>query len=292
LARLAEFCLADPKCQAISPDLEAMTLEALDRLQAGPLQVELSDPADPEQTLVIDVGADWLTEQLRLILYYGYTSRSLPWAMHRIQTAEDWKPMLTLAVLIERAFRTVLAHGLVLTVQCSEFMDFDVEDALARGEGTLVGNYRLEQQLQGCAAWPHENLPKFGVEEPRSLPIPALLISGALDPVTPPEYADEVMTLFPDSYHLVLEEGQHGPFELENSWQCVHQIWADFLTAGSVEGLDVECAESMHRPAFIVDEQGFETYGVEVLLPWSSCADLRETVKLPTDGSSLFGDPS
>ena len=84
------------------------------------------------------------------------------------------------------------------------------------------------------------------------------------------QYGEEARALFPNSYHLVLAEGQHGPFDLENSWQCVHQIWADFLDAGGVEDLEVSCAEAMHRPDFIVDEPGFEEYVVEVLLPWSS----------------------
>jgi len=270
LEGLASFCVADPDCQAIAPDLETMTREALQGLDSGPQRVELADPSEPEKILAIDVGRDWLSEQLRLVLYYTYTSRALPWAMHRIVAAEDWTPMMTLAVLIERSFRTGLAHGLVLTVQCSEHMDFDVEEALARGEETVVGNYRLEQQMQGCAAWPHEKLPKFGVDEVKPLPIPALFISGALDPVTPAEYGEEALSLFPNGKHLVLAEGQHGPFDLENSWVCVHQIWADFLAAGSVDGLDVECAAAMHRPPFIVDEADFENYVTEVLLPWSS----------------------
>ncbi len=270
LAGLAAFCAAEPECRSIAPDLQTMTRSALSRLAEGPLRVEMVDPAATEKSLTIDVGRDWLTEQLRLILYYTYTSRALPWALHRIEVTEDWRPLVTLAVMIERSFRTGLAHGLVLTVQCSEHMDFDVEEALARGRETVVGNYRLEQQLQGCAHWPHQALPRFGVERPRPLPVPALFLSGALDPVTPAEYGEEARALFPNSYHLVLAEGQHGPFDLENSWQCVHQIWADFLDAGGVEDLEVSCAEAMHRPDFIVDEPGFEEYVVEVLLPWSS----------------------
>ena len=166
LEGLTAFCSAESACSEIAPNLGSMTRRALARLDAEPLRVELPDPEDPESLLSIDVGRDWLTEQLRLVLYYTYTSRALPWAMHRIEVADDWTPMMTLAVLIERSFRTGLAHGLVLTVQCSEHMDFDVEEALARGKDTVVGNYRLEQQLQGCAAWPHERLPRWGWRHP------------------------------------------------------------------------------------------------------------------------------
>jgi hypothetical protein len=54
-----------------------------------------------------------------------------------------------------------------------------------------------------------------------------------------------------------------------DAWDCVHRIWAEFLAAGSVEGLQVRCSESMHRPAFIVDAAGFDSYLSEVLVPWS-----------------------
>ena len=226
----------------------------------GPRTVTLPDPAKPEETLTIDVGRDWMAENLRLILYFAFTSRGLPWALHQAWAEEDWAPLTAMAVLIERMFRGSLAYGLVLTVQCSEMMAFDVEEALARGQSTLVGNYRLEQQLQGCAHWPHQAEPPLGVESPRPLDVPTLMLSGALDPVTPPEYAEDAKTLFPESLHLVIEEGQHGPFDLEGSWECVHAIWADLLDRGAVDGLDVSCADEITRPPFVVDPESFEIY--------------------------------
>ena len=267
LARLAAMCADEEDCRAVAPDLERMTAEVLSRLDGGAKRVELADPVQPDKRLVIDVGRDWLSEQLRLILYFAFTSRGLPWAIHSAHAAADWRPLVGMAVLIERMFRTALAHGLVLTVQCSEMMEFDAEAALARGADTLVGNYRLEQQLQGCAAWPHERRPPLGVARPRPLDVPTLMLSGALDPVTPPEYGDEVATLFPNSHHIVLDDGQHGPFDLDNSWECVHQIWGEFLDLGSVDGLDASCAESLTRPGWITDGDSFRAYVVDTLVP-------------------------
>lgn len=236
-------------------------------LSKGPVRVELPDPEAPDETLRLDVGRDRLSEQLRLLLYYAYTSRGLPWSIHRAQ-AGDLRPLVTQAGLIERSFRGSLAYGLTLTVQCSEGMNFDVDEALARGADTLVGNYRLEQQLQGCKEWPHTKKPSLGVPQPAVLDVPTLFLSGALDPVTPPEYADDAATIFPNSLHLVLPEGQHGPFDLENSWDCVHQIWANFVDAGSVEDLDVRCADDIRRPPFVVDGEAFERYVEDTLLQY------------------------
>ncbi len=265
---VADLCAAQEACAEIAPRLDSMIAEILDQLDSGPRSIEIADPSDPGTTLTLDVGRDWLTEQLRLILYYTFTTRGLAWAAHRVLAADDWEPLVQLAVSIQRMFQSTLAYGVLLTVQCSEFMSFDVDEALARGSATLFGNYRLEQQLQGCANWPHEVRPRLGVAEPRVLDIPTLFLSGALDPVTPPDYADDAAaSYFPNSRHVVLAEGQHGPFDLEDSWECVHQVWADFLERGSVEGLDTSCSDAMHRPSFLVDAEGFAQFVEEVLVP-------------------------
>ncbi len=204
---------------------------------------------------------------LRLNLYFAFTSRALPWVFHRAHDAGDWESLVQLSLVIEQTFRSALSTGVALAVQCSESMHFDLQDALAQGSATLFGNYRLEQQIQGCKAWPHEVRPPLGVDRPRILEIPTLLLSGRWDGVTTPEYAEQARVFFPNSQHLVLEEGQHGPFDLENSWECVHQIWANLLDAGSIEHLDTNCMGKIGRPSFIVDDLTFREYLTEVLAP-------------------------
>ena len=66
-------------------------------------------------------------------------------------------------------------------------MGFDTERALARGASTPFGNYRVAQQIQACAAWSHHATDhRLGAAHARPLAIPAVLVSGARDPVTPP----------------------------------------------------------------------------------------------------------
>ena len=260
VAGVARLCRAEPACAAIADPLDARLAELFARLDAGPRRVEMADPSGMGESLVLDLGRDWLVEQVRLIAYYAFTSRALPWAVHRAHAAEDWEPLARLAVTIERSFTSALATGVVLTVQCSEMMGFDLEAALELDATSLFGNYRLAQQIQGCEAWPHRQIPALGVAEPAVMEVPALFLSGALDAVTPPEYAEEARTLFPNSAHVVIPVGQHGPFDLEGSWECVHEIWADFLAAGSVDGLDVSCAQGLRRPPFLVSGDEFEAY--------------------------------
>ncbi|MGD2116638.1 MAG: alpha/beta hydrolase, partial [Acidobacteriota bacterium] len=285
LAGIALQCARRPDCARIAPRLERMVAELFDRLEEGPVRVEVpletglqiglelagpAETADPagtsRDTLTLDVGRDWLGEQVRLLLYYGFSSRALPWAVHRAHAADDWEPITRLGLFIDRMFRSTLADGVLLTVQCSEHMSFDADRALAQGATTLFGNYRLEQQLQGCAAWPHRKTDlRLGVARPRPLPIPTVLVSGAWDPVTPPAYAEDATAYFPAYRHLILDEGQHGPFDLEGGWVCVHQIWADLIDRESLDGLDASCTDELHRQPFLVDREAFDDYFAETL---------------------------
>ena len=267
LEGLSALCATRPGCVALTPRLDRQLAELLARFDDGPRRFEIEDPGEAGRRLTLEVDGRWLSEQLRLNLYFAFTTQALPFAVHRALRLDDWQPVLQLAVLVERMFTSSLASGLALTVQCSEGMDFDHAAARAAGATTLFGNYRLEQQIQGCAAWPHVPVPPLGLTDPPSHPAPTVWLSGAFDPVTPPTYADDAARLFPNSRHLVLAEGQHGPFDLENGWPCVHRIWGQLLDQGSVAELDTTCAQDMRRPPFITGVADFRAHVAEVLAP-------------------------
>ena len=65
-------------------------------------------------------------------------------AAHRALAADDWEPLVQLAVSIQRMFQSGLSYGILLTIQCSEHMDFDVDaERSHKGAGIAVFRYRL-----------------------------------------------------------------------------------------------------------------------------------------------------
>ena len=44
-----------------------------------------------------DLLAHMLVEQLRLILYFAFSSQGLPWAIHSAHAENDWTPLVTMA---------------------------------------------------------------------------------------------------------------------------------------------------------------------------------------------------
>jgi pimeloyl-ACP methyl ester carboxylesterase len=79
--------------------------------------------------------------------------------------------------------------------------------------------------------------------------VPALLISGALDPVTPPEAGAAVAKTLSHSLHLTVPYGGHSPSGL-SGLECLQALKARFLESGSVAGLDTTCIADIRRPGF------------------------------------------
>jgi hypothetical protein len=79
--------------------------------------------------------------------------------------------------------------------------------------------------------------------------IPTLLISGFLDPATPPSGAEEVARQLPNAVHVVTRYGSHAYGGLS---PCIDNIMADFVTLGSINGIDLACVDQVRRPPFVM----------------------------------------
>ena len=109
-----------------------------------------------------------------------------------------------------RRMQATLAHGLHLSVDCAEDVPFSDEESIRREtEGTAMGRYLFDEYANACKLWPSTPVPA----ERRTAvtaPVPVLLLSGELDPVTPPEFGERVARSLPRSRHIVVAGGAHG----------------------------------------------------------------------------------
>ena len=80
----------------------------------------------------------------------------------------------------------------------------------------------------------------------------ALLLSGADDPVTPPEYATLAQRAFADSKHVIIAGHGHGQIGAP----CVDRVMANFIQAGSAKDLDVSCTQKVPPMPFFTTLAG------------------------------------
>jgi hypothetical protein len=76
---------------------------------------------------------------------------------------------------------------------------------------------------------------------------PTLLISGHLDPATPPSGAEAVARHLPKSRHVVVRNGSHSYGGMS---PCIDELMSEFIARGSAEGLNVACADQIRPRPF------------------------------------------
>ncbi len=214
---LFQACAADPACQRHHPDTAAQ----LQRLLASlPLTVYLPHPVSgrPER-LVLD--RDSLLGLVRAPLYQPALAAALPAVLAEAE-AGRWAPLLALANPLGGAAASALASGMHHAVICSE--DLGPDDAglvlAPAGAGAVAapsvpgpgvfGDLLARQYRQACAGWPRAApAPAFYTLPPAQSP--TWLLSGGLDPVTPPRHAQRVaQALGRLAQHSVVARAGHG----------------------------------------------------------------------------------
>ena len=73
--------------------------------------------------------------------------------------------------------------------------------------------------------------------EPISSDIPTLLLSGEIDPATPPAWGDLATEKLTNYKHLVAPYATHGVA----AQSCGNQLIADLVKSGSVKALNGKC---------------------------------------------------
>jgi hypothetical protein len=91
-----------------------------------------------------------------------------------------------------------------------------------------------------------------GFHDPVGGSVPLLLLSGEYDPVTPPEYADEVAVHFDNATHLVAP----GQAHIAVTRGCMGELASTFIEEASAENLETECISNMKPSPFFLSLTG------------------------------------
>jgi pimeloyl-ACP methyl ester carboxylesterase len=134
-----------------------------------------------------------------------------------------------------------------LSVICSEWMPWVEEASLRRlAEGTFLGSRTGLGWLRSCESWPRADLPA-DFAAPVRADVPVLLLSGRLDPVTPPHWGEQVAVFLPRARQIVFAASSHFP-----EGACASGLAAQFVEQADAARLDARCAQSEVRPPFVL----------------------------------------
>src|SRR5690606_24699614 len=239
--RVLGLCAAQAEGAAAFPDLEARFRGLLESLRT-PREVVLRDAATGVGRRV-EIGRDLLAPLLRGALYSREYIRLLPLMIEQAERG-DYDALAALAPA-----EGGINQGMFLSVVCSEDMSRisqdEVEEVLAE-EQLLNSELLVRPLIEACAQWPTRALDDQYFEPVRA-DAPVLILSGALDPVTPPRWGELVAQTLPNSRHLVVEGAAH----IVTPYGCAADRVSAFVAAADASGLDAGCrAELGPRPFF------------------------------------------
>ena len=164
----------------------------------------------------------------------------------------DFQSMLALGGISDGGDEPNMAIGMQLSVICAEDAPRNTpEDLKKESESTLFGKYVMTIQQQACEFWPRGKVAD-SFYEPVSSPIPTLVLSGELDPVTPPTWGEQVAQTLTNSKHVVMP----GTGHTAGGTGCGQRIMRDFIEKGAVANLDLSCMSKVKRPAFFLSPAG------------------------------------
>jgi pimeloyl-ACP methyl ester carboxylesterase len=142
-----------------------------------------------------------------------------------------------------------MSLGLMLSIVCAEDLPSVTEEDVAAEQRTRFGP--LVEELRGaCAVWPVA--PRPSSPHPGAIFAPALVLSGALDPATPPRWGTIAMKHLSKGKHVIVPQAGHGV----TSRGCVPKLIQQFIESANASSIDESCVERHRRPPFFIDLQG------------------------------------
>ena len=249
LDRLFADCAADAGCNEAFPDLPRTFGRVLADLEANPRGLDTIHPRTGEP-FELTLTAAGFAGGLRGVLYSPTLASLMPLTIARAAEG-DFAPYLAQIVPLAESGE-VLDLGMFFSVLCAEDVS-QLADGAARSRSAdgILGRLLIEVTIGACTVWPAADLPA-GYFEPVRSDVPALLLSGDLDPVTPPRWGEEVLEGLTNARHLVAPGAGHGVI----ARGCADDLVAEFIETGAHADLDASCLERIRRPPFVLSPAG------------------------------------
>jgi pimeloyl-ACP methyl ester carboxylesterase len=248
-------CREDVACIATFGDPEADYTQLRDKLKTSAIPISITDPHSGRPQQLLFTGSV-LAGALRLLSYNADQAALLPLSLHLANKEGQFTALASQFLITAASYDSVLAYGMHNSVVCSEDVPYFSPHNVDRDElaQTFLGLAQLDALQSLCKDWPRGPM-DADLHQPLASQVPALVLSGTADPVTPDAFGTEATRGFANALHLKLEDQGHGQL----AQPCVDKLMAQFLATavpGKVPKLDASCVGKLRPPAFFLSLSG------------------------------------
>jgi pimeloyl-ACP methyl ester carboxylesterase len=248
LQALFGACQSDADCVDDYPQLREKFYDVVERLNAKPVQLRVPGGRNgPPREFAMTGGR--FAFVIWQSLYYSEAIPHLPRIVFDTAAGNNER----LARLIEKTSPSAeMSVGMQQSVECAEMAPFMKRDqfrlAAAKVSPALrqVAMNEFGDIGERCRIW---DVPPAAarVKEPLRSGIPMLLLSGALDPATPPDSARRTAEMLSRHYLFVFPDSGHGVFRTS---ECARELIGAFLV-DPARSPSHPCLAQLRGPVFV-----------------------------------------
>ena len=235
-------CAKVPACAKALGDPRSRLDALMTRLRTDPPLVRYRDAAT-NQMREEKLLPEHVAGLMRMYAYAPLASSLLPLQLKEASEGR-YDGLMAMAKMLDATMAGQMSFGMQLSVICSEDaygLKDNPDDA-----ATLLGNQFADYLGAQCQVWPKGAMPA-DFHQPLRSNVPALLMSGEFDPVTPPRYGEEVAKALPNGRHLIVRGQGHNVIGAG----CMPKLFAQFIDRADAKTLDAKCLQTVaYTPPF------------------------------------------
>ncbi len=236
VSELSVACSAQPECASAAPDVEALLETAVARLDARPLEIEVTDGARAEQAGgAVLVRLDGATALRAVRFALGgdgpVNATQLPAAI-AAAAAEEPAPLFARILANDpvlcagyrplcRSEAGTFSLGVYLSVLCG-----DPAPILEQGDSPNPRLFEDNPYLAACERW---DIPPgdASIHEPLATDLPVLIMTGTLDSFSAASAAEDAAASLPNALVLEAPGQTHNVLGFSDCTLAIRNAWID-----------------------------------------------------------------
>ena len=240
--KMLDACAREAGCAKRFPQLKSDIDELLARAEKSPRKIFLPGTRTGEPREIV-ISRDAVLSSMFVALYVPQFAAMLPEVLSHAGRG-NFAPLLAIGDAFGVFDEEKIFAGMRFSVVCAEDLP-RIAASTAGAERAPFGGMFVREMAKACGEWPRGAMAK-DFDQPVQSDKPVLILSGALDPVTPPIHGEEVAKSLPRSRHLIAPNIGHGV----SAQGCAPRLIKKFIESARVENIDGACLARLPRPLF------------------------------------------
>lgn len=240
-------CAEDPPCHKAFPSLREQFKSIQSAVSTGTVKLDFPHPRTA-MPVRLDLPLAKFQQTIRSALYTPATRSRLPFLIDSAGKG-NWRPFVAQMYGTTDISVDGPSVGLMLSVTCAEDIPRLKPETIKEEERS---SFLVASEIKLVSGWCRfVNVPAIAYREPSVITVPVLLLSGTLDPVTPPRRAQSAARHMVQAQHFVVANAGHGISQLG----CAPRLLREFLDRPA-QALDAKCLDEIPQTSFQLGAAG------------------------------------